>query len=45
MATPLGIVTHPGNEKFFILAVRVKSLPNENGLTEGIILRSILGTK
>jgi hypothetical protein len=39
------IVTHPGTEKFYTLAVSVKSLPSENGLTEGMLLRSILGMK
>jgi hypothetical protein len=44
--TPLPVfVTYPGTEKFFILAVSVKSLPSENGLTEGMLLRSILGMK
>ena len=42
MDTPPGFIAHHGTEKLILLAVMVKSLPNENGLTEGIFLRSIL---
>ncbi len=40
MDTLPGFVTQPSTD-FYIPVVRVKSLPNENGLTEGIFLRSI----
>jgi hypothetical protein len=45
MDTPPGFINQPGTKDFFVPAVKIKSLPNENGLTEEMLLRSILGTK
>ena len=42
MDTPPGFVAHPGNEDFLGTAVKIVSLPSKNGLTEGMLLRSIL---
>jgi hypothetical protein len=45
MDTPPGFINHPGTEKLVLLALKIKSLPNENGMTGGMLLRSFLGMK